>query len=288
MMKKWMALALAVCLCLCCVSCGLVEKASAFATVHDAIEKTRALDSMDCELDMEMTMSMEGMTMTVPVKAAIKAKNTNSKPVAHSTVSTQMLGMDMEIEMYQEGDWAYIRMKGAEYKVNMAAEEAAEYDYTDEAQAMLQDLPEDLFKDVKAQENEDGSATVTVPIPNEVFTTVYKDLLASLNDSADEEGMKVTVKDAVVKITVADGYVTVYDMSFGMDVDVMGMATSYQVKGAVKYINPGADVTVTPMEGYQDFKELSEDTLFNEDLLDEDLLDEDLLDETLDGILDLG
>ncbi len=259
MRKKLLALALALCLLIGCTACAAVEKVTAFAMVHGAVEKTRALDAMDCTLDMQMDVTAEGMTMSVPVEAAIKAKGLQGDaPVASSAVTTKMLGMEMTVSMYQEGEWAYVQMGGEEYKVNVASVEASEYDYTDDVSAMLKDLPEELFEGIEAVKNEDGSATVTVPIPDDVFARVYQEFLNQVNDSAQAEGMQLAVTDAVVKITVADDYVATYDMSFNMKVDVMGMTTQSAVKASVKYNNPGTDVTVTPPAGYKDFEELSD------------------------------
>ena len=64
-----------------------------------------------------------------------------------------------------------------------------------------------------------------------------------------------------IDITVnKDGYMSAFKMSCGISVTVTEMGVDIPVTATVsidsKFFNFGANVTVTPPEGYQDFEEL--------------------------------
>lgn len=253
MKKKLIALALTLLLvCTLFTACG----ESAFSIISSAVEKTENLDSMAVQMKLEMNMAMEGMTLSIPLTANIKAKDIKSDaPVTFAEVSMTMLGQSVDVEMYQEGDWAYMVMGDMKYKANVADADS-EYDYTDEVNAMLQAIPEDLLENVEMVKGDDGSASATISIPDEVFAEIYSDFIDSVGESAGMEGTEITISDAVVRITVANGYVSVYDMEYTMEMTVSGVSATTEVKASATYDNPGEEVTITPPEGYADFEEL--------------------------------
>lgn len=257
MKRKIVSVVLALCVLLMCVSLTACKSETAYSVIGSAVEKTQALDSMAAEMKIEMNMDMDGMTMSVPITADMKATELQSgSPKISSDISMSMLGQDILMSMYQEGDWAYIVVDDMKYKTNISEAES-EYDYSDDMNDMLKTLPEELLKEVELVKNEDGSKTVTVSIPDEMFAEIYEDFLSGLDTAAGTEGAEIKISDAVVTITVANDYISVYDMKFNMDMEIEGIAVSTEVKATITYRNVGAEVTVTPPEGYESFEELS-------------------------------
>ncbi len=284
MKKRLFSLVLALCL-LCSLGMlsGCTEK-SAAKIINTAVKNSEALDAIAAEMKLDMHMAMEGITMDIPMTMDIKAIDLKKeKPTMYTKMTTSLVGQAVEMEMYQEGDWMYISTDGINYKMN-AAEAAEEYDFSDDMDAMVQELPEELLKDVKLTKNEDGSQSVTVSIDGKKFSELYDDYIEDVNASADIEVGTPTIDNAVVTITVKDDYVTVYAMAFDMTVTVEEISSTVEVKATVTYKEPGKAVTITPMEGYQDFEEMPQ--------IDEDLdfgdadLDLNFDDTTLD--LDFG
>lgn len=256
MKKRIVSLVLAVCVLLMCVSLSACRTSDAYAVVSAAIEKTQGLDSIAAEMNMEMNMAAEGITMSIPIKVDMKIKGMQSDdPIIGSTISMSMLGESIEMEMYQDSEWTYIVSDGTSYKTSISAEDS-EYDYSDDMNDMIQLIPEELLENVTLTTGSDGSQTVTVSVPDEKFAEIYDDFLAGL-DTAGIEGADINISEAVVTITVANGYVSVYDMSFKMDMEIEGVSAATDVKASVKYSDPGAEVTITPPEGYQDFEEIA-------------------------------
>lgn len=253
MKKKMIALMMAL-----CVMCGLFAACDSESTadvINEAVKKTQALDSMAGEMKMQTDMAMEGMTLSIPVTAEIKAKGLQGEnPISSTKLSMSMLGQDIDLEMYQEGDWAYIAMEDMKYKTNVSAVES-EYDYTDDMNSMLQELPADLLKDVKLVKNEDGSQKVSISISDEQFAELYKDFIEKAN-AESAAASEIKISDATVSITVAKGYVSVYDMEFTMTMVADEMNATVDVKATVSYQDPGKEVTITPPAGYQDFEEM--------------------------------
>lgn len=256
MKKRIVALLLA--LCIVCM-CGLLASCSQLTTVVElaqAVERTNNLEDMDATLEVEMSMEIMGIEMNIPITADMKVKGMNSEnPISFSTVSMSLLGTNVTVDVYQEGDWAYLSMDGMQYKMNISEAES-EYDYTDDMKNMLQTLPEYLLEGIEFTENEDGSKTISVNISDEEFTELYDELLEDLSATSGVNPEDLEVSDAVVSITIKDGYVLEYDMEFTMAMTVEGVETDTDVAYKLTYNNPGQAVTITPPEGYQDFEEM--------------------------------
>ena len=65
----------------------------------------------------------------------------------------------------------------------------------------------------------------------------------------------LTIQDAVVIISVADGYVQEYTMSFRMEAYDGEELSSLTMDASITYENPGQPVEITSPEGYKDFAE---------------------------------
>lgn len=236
-----------------------VKEKSTFEVISDALKKTENLESMAAEMKMEMNMAAEGMTMSIPMTIKLKGKDMKTdNPVISMVVSMTMLGQSIDIEMYQEGQWAYMVMGDMKYKAN-AKDMESEYDYTESVDEMLQQIPEELLKDVELVKAEDGSQSVTIPFPADKFAEIYDDFIESVNSETEVDVGEMKITDSVVKLTIANGYVSVYDVAFTMEMTVEGVTSSTEAKVTLTYENPGQEVTITPPEGYQEFEEIDGD-----------------------------
>lgn len=258
LMKKIISLILALSL-MCCVlsACGGQTPQQ---LVSAAMEKTTALDAMDAVMEMSVSMEMNDLSMTVPMTYEIQAtdmQSDNPKMLIGLTMKLDIAGFatDVDMDIYSADGWAYIASNGSGYKVKATAMEG-QLGADASTDMIMQMLPEELLKDAESQKNDDGSQTVTVNIDGETFSKLYEELINSLNSTTGTSVTSLTISDAVVKITVKDGYVSVYDMDFTMNMDVAGTAVKADASASVTYKNPGKDVTITPPAGYEDFPEM--------------------------------
>lgn len=234
---------------------GLLKEKSTYEIINDALKKTQDLESMAAEMKMELGMDVGGMTMSIPATINIKAKDMKSdSPILSMLISMSLLGQSIDMELYTEDQWAYMVMGDMKYKTK-AEDMQSEFEYAENMDDMLQQIPEELLKDVELVKAEDGSQSVTIAYPAEMFAQNYEELIGSLNSVTEINVDELNISDAAVKLTIADGYVTMYDVAFKMEMTVEGVSTTTDAKVTITYENPGQEVTVTPPEGYQDFEE---------------------------------
>lgn len=244
-----------------CIICGLLaacgsesESKSTAETINEAIKKTQALDSITAEMETQMDMVMEGMTISVPTTTEIKAKGLQGdNPVSSSSLSTIVSGESVDLELYQEGEWIYFVLNDWKYKVGVA-DAKSELGYTNDVNGMLKELPAELLQDVTPIQNENGSQTVSLSIPDEQFAVLYSDLIAQYDMGSDADVSEVEISNAGMTVTITDGYVSFYDMEFTMTMEINGVSSAIGIKVTINYKDLGTEVTVTPPADYQTFE----------------------------------
>ena len=248
MKKRIVSILLILCLALSVTACGGNEGATSVgaAFLNEAIQKNKALDSLAAKMEMTIDMSIQGMTLSVPVTADVKVVG----ETAYTKMSTSLLGQEIKVEAYMEDGWIYMVLGDQKFKNNA---DTSEYDYSDDMNNMMQELPDDLLKTAAVTENADGSKTAKVTLSGKQFTSLFSAFVDGLSATTGTGIEGVTIGDAVVSVTVAEGYVTEYDMEFSMNMTAAGTETATEVKATMTFEEPGSTVTITPPEGYQDF-----------------------------------
>ena len=248
-MKRSIALVLTW-LMLCGLFAGCGQK-SAYETIEAAVAKTQELDDISAKMVMDMTISSEEMSLAMPISMDMKAKNVKSdNPTILTNLTLTMLGQTLDAQIYQENGWSYSVIGESKHKTQ-SEPQTDQYNYSEE---MMQVIPEELMQDVKMEKGVDGAAKAVITIPGEKFTEVYSDLVDELSGNL-VEGADLTVENAVVTISVKDGYIGAYDMSFSLTASDGEEVTTLDVESSITYENPGKSVEITPPEGYQDFPE---------------------------------
>ena len=255
---------------LCSMSMVSCAEPTTFEIVNDAIVKTQALDSMHAvsEMTMDMKMDLFGMSvpMEIPMKMDIKASGLQGdNPVMNMGMSLEMMDEEIAFDSYLEGEYLYISAMGENMKVK-SEEMGSMYDARAQIDGTVQQIPEELLTDIVAVEKSDGSKAVNLTIPQDQLQTLYGDLLESVQGTAAEDSpvSNLVISDAEVEVVInKDGYVSVYALTFGMDMTVgegeEAIDCEIDVEMKITYQNPGEPVTVTPPEGYRDFPEVDAD-----------------------------
>lgn len=227
--------------------------------VAQAITKTNALDEYKAtmEMNMDMTMTILGteMKMEVPMTSDITVKNAHGeKPEIYTETEMTVMGTTTKTQTYCDGNWQYTYDGEEGYKE--AAEEIG--DYVESLEDAIKNIPNDLLEGLSFEKVENGYK-VTVQIPDDQFADIYDEIIDSATESLGED-MDVTISNAVVDVIINNGYIVEYDIEFDMvmEMDMSGMtaqANAHVVANTTIH-NPGQAVTITPMEGYQDYPEL--------------------------------
>jgi len=212
--------------------------------VNNAIAKTNELKYISIDINVDMSISSMGMEFDMPMQMQLKADKSNPDNIITDTVTkADFLGMTTETREYTEGNWSYITEDGSSYKM--------EVEDTETTTDMTETLPASVFDGKSFTQNADGSLTVEIVVPESEYDSVFGGLVSEL---ASNDG---TVRNVTLKITVNNGYLTVYYIYMEISTEEDGTTATTTMAIDAKYNNPGEAFTITPPEGYQDFEEYS-------------------------------
>ena len=242
-------------------SCGDTEN-NLMTVFEEALAKTSNLENFDADMDMNMSIDAGGVTVETLMDMNTKvtgAKSENPIFGFNMIMSIPVLGSEMALDMYIKDGWAYMVSEGQGLKLKADDELVDSYNYSGMLDSMSGTLPEELKSNTVVTENEDGTLSAVVTIPDELFVELFGEISDSLDDIGIGENPSVT--GATLNYTVADGYVTTVNMEFNMFMTVADTETAANVTIDAVYNNPGAEVIITPPEGYESFPEISDEVI---------------------------
>lgn len=253
-MKKITSMLLLICMMfLCLTSCEKPEK-----VINEAVALTEELDSYHAEMKVEMVtkMATTESKVVMTIDMMVEGAKTDS-PKIYAKATTEALGKTVVAESYTDGEYAYVSSEGMKYKMALKDTEGA-YDYIGDVDDMLEDLPAEIFEEIELVKNDDGTKSVSINLSDEAFKEIFKSLFEEMSEAfvGDNNDLTVDMSDAKLDITVDKKYISEYNLAFKMGVEVVGQEVSNEIKTSLSFIDPGEKVTVTPMEGYESFKEI--------------------------------
>lgn len=251
-MKRMICLVLALCVVisstLCLFSCEAFDTPQTMVT--KAVAKTAMQNSYEGTILMEMSFEILGIPMGVMVEGDIKTENVHSDNAEiQMDMSLKAMGTSTQMTTYFKDGWSYVVSDGGRYKTKN--DDGIEAD--DTVDSFLQQIPANLFEGVEIVKDEDGTRSVTLEIPTEVFSELYDDLVDELTGTLGAD-IEFTVSDAVVKICVKDGLISLYDIDFTMTMEMMGQTLDVDARASVAFTKYGG-VKVEMLAGYEGFEE---------------------------------
>ncbi len=245
---------------------------TAYELVSEAVKKTSELDSAQVSMVMSTTTEALGTKMTIPITADLKMTGMKSGKINMlGNIKANMLGMEMSIDIYFDSQAMYLSMMGMKVKIDPNTADAGDYNFAETYKGMVQEIPEDVLKDIEIVTNDDKSKSVSFSLDGEKFSSIYKDLIRNLSDIEQySESIKdlksdIKISDAKVDITVLpNGYIGTYSVKFNMDVSMKsaeyGMDQSMNMSMDIKvsYVDPGKTVTVTPPADLSEYRDMTE------------------------------
>jgi len=247
----------AIILCVVFISISFTGCGNAANTVNKAIENTKKLDSMLMQMDLEVTEEMKGNKVTIPLTAYISANDQNSKkPLSYTTVVMSMMGKEIKMSVYQEGEDGYVVIDDMKYKAKISDDNSS-YDYKDDVNDIVKAIPKEFFKGVKSQKAEDGSVRVELSVNNDKFSEIYSEFIEEIMENtgvSDDSDTRLT--NAKITVNVKDKYVLSYGLQFDLGVTVNGTSANVKVNTCVTYSNHNEKIQITPPEDYKNFVEI--------------------------------
>ena len=254
-MKKIVSLCLVLCLAV-ALFAGC-ETVTAAVEIAEALDKTRALDSIDAEIVTKLTMSAEGKSETMRSTVHMQADGLKSdSPKLSIQSETAGQGYTGNTHIYLEDQGAYYTLYSFHYKMKID-DAGDETDYTEAVTELMQDIPAELLKNVKLEKQADGSRTVTITLTDEQLSEIFEETVEGITDELGSDLDDLVVNNAKVTIAIKDGYVTKYALQYHVSVEAMGIKMEADAEVSVALKNPGSKVTATPPEGYKDFPDWS-------------------------------
>ena len=291
-MKKWLSMIMVLALLVCLTACGenaatnaddgkKDEPVDLYTVVKEATEKTLAATSYEAKMVYVVDTDMFGTQMKTTADLVLTYNGEEIGVDGKSVIEMADSKTEMPCRYYYDGEYLYMTMLGEGYKIA-----ATEEDFVEEVGSFneyIAVLPEELFEGITGD-----AENVVLTLDETTLKNLYGE---ALGEEIGEDLSDVTVKDGKIALSVKDGYLSTFNVSFTCEVDMGEEDTVTYVFSQETTFTKYGDVTVTPMEGYEDFEEMDDDLLFGDDDIvweddelfedDEFLWDDELLEDEL-------
>lgn len=249
------------------------EPLDLYTVVKEATEKTLAATSYEAKSVFVMDTEMFGTKMNTTSDFVFTC---NGKEVGVDGKSVvEMMGSKTEtpIKFYYDGEYLYMTMLGEGYK--MAATEEEFMSQAGHSDAYIAVLPEALFEGVTGDAD-----NIELTVDDATMKNLYSKAIGEVIGEEIDDLSQIIIKDGKITLSVKDGYLAAFNVAYTCEITMGEEDTvTYACSQATTFTKYG-DVTVTPMEGYEDFEEMDGDSLFGDDDLawdDDDLFGDDFL-----------
>ena len=278
-MKKWLSMIMVLALLVCLTACGenaatntddgkKDEPVNLYTLVKDATEKTLAATSYEAKMVYVVDTDMFGTQMKTTADLVLTYNGEEIGVDGKSVIEMADSKTEMPCRYYYDGEYLYMTMLGEGYKIA-----ATEEDFVEEVGSFneyIVVLPEELFEGITGD-----AENVVLTLDETTLKNLYGE---ALGEEIGEDLSDITVKDGKITLSVKDGYLSTFNVSFTCEITMGEEDTVTYVFSQETTFTQYGDVTVTPLEGYEDFEEMDDDLLFGDDDIvweDDDLFEDD-------------
>ena len=239
--------------------------------LQSAAAKTKTLPAVEYDATVGVDVDMQGMTMGIDMDMNLKAVNDEKDPDFEYTMSMELMGQSMDINMKYIDGWCYMDAgNGAKSKMEMDLEKFKE------KQGSLFNLTEfemepEYLKDMKVTKSGDNTV-ISFEADSKFAQDILDSVLGSMGDDA------AALEDANMKISGVSGEFTVDREGYlagekiTMDCEVSSMGQSMTMKMTMDFTlkNPGQEITIKVDEpdSYEEYD-------LSDELLEDDFLSDD-------------
>lgn len=273
-MKKRFALVLALCMVFSFAACTAEpssndnddspageEQVSYYQMYVDAREKTLNIKSCEANIYSRVVNEFDASTIYDEIYdqnlmiSGLDTDNPTAMVQGQRIVESVAEDRVDDVLSYYADGWYYFYWKIWGYKSQRTFEEYPQM--IDGLQDLPSELPEALFANPKLTEHVDGALSMTLTLDEATMETVCKDMIVQLvaNDVWDGDLEQVFTKNGTIKITIADGMIRKFEISFGCDIDKQGFICMYTVTRSIEFVSWNQDVTITPFDDLDEFEE---------------------------------
>ena len=183
-MKKITAVMLAAIMILALASlagCGATTTAGVYAR---ATEKMLSVDAYEAKMTIAMDWTVAGESITTAMDCVIKVDDVKTdSPTGYAEMKMDMLGGNMDVISYAEGDYIYVGYMGEGMKLLRDSELAADYDMLGAVGTYDINVPAELLEATELTTDEDGNYVLEFTFDGEE----HADVLSALADNVLSE-----------------------------------------------------------------------------------------------------
>ena len=248
------------------------EPVDLYTVVKEAAEKTLAATNYEAQMVYVVDTDMFGMQTKTTAEMTVLCNGKEVGIDGKSIIELADSKTETPCKFYYDGAYLYLTILGEGYKMAATEEEFAdEVGLTD---GFITVLPEALFEGIT------GTADhIELTVDDATLKSLYGEAIAEEIGVEAEDLSDIAIKDGKITLSVKDGYLAAFNVAYTCEITMGEEDTVTYVCSQTTTFTKYGDVTVTPMEGYEDFEEMDDDFLFGDDdiILDDDeiLFDED-------------
>ena len=261
-MKRIAMLVLSVLLAVTAVFTGCAETAG--DVYRKAEEKMAGYNAIEAKIEMKTVITTAELEEPINTEMKYTVKTGNMKgdnPVAYADIVMTLLGRDMGITSYAEGDYVYVSLMGEGIKVPADSATASSYSGADVIDGYLLDMPDEMLESVELTETEDGASILSFSFDGDEYSEILEGITAGVMSgiASDMEGYELSIGQVSYVMTVEkDSDIKKIALTMDMDIGFGGQTMNAEVEAVIEYVAFDDDVKITPPEGYLDFPEVDE------------------------------
>ena len=228
------------------------DKVDLYTLVKNATNQILTATSYEANID--LTMAADIMNTKMSTTADLVAKRSDNKISLTGKMTVDAFGAQEETDYsyYFDGSNMYTVMYEQGFKMPMTLEEFEEE--AGSANEHIAELPKALFEGLSG----DGSNLV-IPMDEATAEQLFGDDIAALcSDIVGDDLTQVTTKDAKVTLSIKNGVLVSYKTEYVCEMGSGDEKAVYTFSQASEFISIGNAVTVTPIEGCENFPLMDE------------------------------
>lgn len=250
------------------------QKADPTEILQSAMSKTQSLESVEYNMEASVDTEASGMRIGFDVDMNLKAVNDKENPAMAYTMSTALMGQDLNIDIIYKDGTLYSDSMGYKIKSTM------DYDEFMEESSEIFELTEFNSEDIKdlvdLEMKMDGDNVIFFFTADEETAKSLLDSIMKAMDmqSDDDAQQEINLKSLSGEYTVnKDGYLIGQKIDLSCEVTQDDVTSSADVTMNLSLVNPGqaVEITVEDPDSYQDASDSSIDSgLFDDAAGEED------------------
>lgn len=265
-MKKFLSFSLALLLIISCTLLHSCKKQTPYEIVSEAIENTQSFSSFKAEINSGGEVSVLGVKVDLSIERELYVSGIDTdSPICRSTMTTTALGETTTVGVYVKDGVYYIKTDDIETKISADKLDGTLFEDLKldtkeiDLSYIIMPLPESLFtEDTVIFDNGDGTESVRLDLSAEEFKDLFSEFIniiigIDINDVDDDNNV---FAPATLKLTIDNKCISAVSISTEISGTMQGMEATLSVNACFKDINKNKKVS--PIEGYEDFKEFSE------------------------------